>query len=57
MTVIARGWLRLAAVLVLGLSTAGCQVIGGIFRAGFWTGMFVALALVVGVTMLRRGRR
>ena len=48
---------RLAAVLVLASSAAGCRAVAGIFRAGFWTGMIFAVLILVGVMLLFRGRR
>jgi len=35
---------RLAALVILGLSAAGCAVVGGIFKAGMGVG---ALAVIV----------
>jgi len=37
----------------------GCQVIGGIFKAGVWVGILAVLgvALLVGVTMAAMSRR
>jgi hypothetical protein len=48
---------RLLAVAVLAASTAGCSVAAGIFKAGFWAGIILAVVLVVAVMMLFRGRR
>ena len=47
---------RLYAILLLAAATAGCQVVGGIFKAGFWVGAIIAIIVVVGVLMLFRGR-
>ncbi len=38
--------------LVVALSLSGCSVVGGIFKAGAWTGIVVAaivVAVVVGI--------
>jgi hypothetical protein len=36
------------------LASAGCEVIGGIFKAGFWVGVVLAVVIVVGLLMLFR---
>ena len=36
---------------------AGCSVATGIFKAGFWVGIILAAAIVVGIMLLFRGRR
>jgi hypothetical protein len=38
-------WL-LALLVLAGLTLTGCEVIGGIFKAGVWTGI-LAVAIVV----------
>jgi hypothetical protein len=48
---------RLAPIVMLLVPASGCALAAGIFRAGFWTGIFIAAVLVVGVMMLFRGRR
>jgi hypothetical protein len=48
--------LRIAFIIVLALLTAGCAVAAGIFKAGFWTGIILAVVLVVGIMMVLRGR-
>jgi hypothetical protein len=42
---------------MLASASAGCRVVGGIFRAGFWTGIIFAVLIVIGVMLLFRGRR
>jgi hypothetical protein len=37
---------RIALLVFLGVSLAGCEVVGGIFKAGFWVGA-IAVVLVV----------
>jgi hypothetical protein len=38
---------RIALLAVLGISTAGCEVIGGIFKAGVGVGAFAVILVVV----------
>jgi hypothetical protein len=38
---------RIALLVVLGVSLAGCEVIGGIFKAGVWVGALAVIAVVV----------
>jgi len=46
---------RLLLVVLLAITLAGCQVVGGIFKAGFWVGIIIAAVIVVGlVALLRR---
>jgi hypothetical protein len=45
---------RYAMVLLLAVVAAGCSVIGGIFKAGFWVGILLAAVIVVGLVMLLR---
>ena len=48
----------LQILLIVGLATltSGCAVAAGIFKAGFWTGLVIAIVLVVGLMMLLRKR-
>jgi hypothetical protein len=49
--------LQVLLIVVLAASTSGCALAAGIFRAGFWVGLIVALVIVVGVwTVFRRMR-
>jgi hypothetical protein len=48
--------IRLYTVLLLALASAGCEVVGGIFKAGVWVGVIVAVIVVGGLLMLFRGR-
>lgn len=48
--------LQLALIVVLGVLTAGCTVAAGIFKAGFWVGIIIAVVLIVGIMMLLRKR-
>ena len=38
---------RIALLVVLGVSLAGCEVIGGIFKAGVWVGALAVIVVVV----------
>ena len=46
-----------AAILVMSLLTGGCALAAGIFRAGFWTGVIIAVLLIVVVLRLLRRRQ
>ena len=44
--------------LVLAMSLSSCEVIGGIFKAGFWTAIVLVAAVVLLILWLvGRGRR
>ena len=47
---------RILFVLLLLVSLAGCSAIAGIFKAGFWVGIIIAVVIVAGLFMLI-GRR
>ena len=38
---------RIAALVMLGVTAAGCEVVGGIFKAGVWVGALVVIAVVL----------
>ncbi len=38
---------RIALLVILGMSAAGCEVVGGIFKAGLWVGALGVVAVVV----------
>ena len=38
---------RIALLVILGVSAAGCEVVGGIFKAGMWVGALGVIAVVV----------
>lgn len=40
---------RLLLVLVFVVPLAGCEVIGGIFKAGVWVGVILAALVVIGI--------
>ncbi len=41
-----RSILTVFLVLLLAVVASGCSVIGGIFKAGFWTGIIVVVLIV-----------
>jgi hypothetical protein len=47
--------LRLALVLVLAVAVAGCEVVGGIFKAGMWVGI-IMVVLVLAIVMWLIGK-
>ena len=49
--------LHILLIVVLAASASGCAVAAGIFRAGFWVGIIVALVIVVGVWRMFGRRR
>lgn len=47
---------RVLLVVLLAVTLAGCSVVGGIFKAGFWVGIVIAVVVVAGIfALLRRG--
>jgi hypothetical protein len=48
---------RILLVLLLAVTLAGCSAIAGIFKAGFWVGIVLAVIIVVALFALfgRRG--
>jgi len=48
--------LQMLLTVVLATLTSGCAVAAGIFKAGFWTGLIIAIVLVVALLMLFRRR-
>jgi hypothetical protein len=41
---------RLYALIVLAMASSGCEMIGGIFKAGMWTGGLLVV-IVVGLVL------
>jgi len=37
---------RLYAILVLALASSGCELVGGIFKAGMWVGVLMVLGII-----------
>jgi hypothetical protein len=49
---------RITALALLGVSMAGCEVVGGIFKAGIWVGALgVVLVVVLVVFVAGKMRR
>jgi hypothetical protein len=44
--------LRLAALVLLGVSASGCDAIAGIFKAGFAVGAIAVILVVVGIVVV-----
>jgi hypothetical protein len=38
---------RIAFLVMLGCTAAGCEVVGGIFKAGMWVGALAVIAVVL----------
>lgn len=38
---------RIVALVLLGVPLAGCEVVGGIFKAGVWVGALTVIAVVL----------
>jgi len=38
---------RIALLVFLGVTLAGCEVVGGIFKAGFWVGAIAVILVVI----------
>lgn len=47
--------LRLQLLLLLAISTAGCQLVEGVFKAGMWVGILLVV-LIGGVIFMLIGR-
>jgi hypothetical protein len=47
---------QVLVIVALAVLTSGCAVAAGIFKAGFWTGIIIAVVIVVGLMMLLRKR-
>jgi hypothetical protein len=52
-----RTHLALVALLTLALPSAGCALIEGVFKAGFWVGAILVLMMVVLVVWILRKMR
>jgi hypothetical protein len=46
--------LRYLLIVILAVVGAGCSVVGGIFKAGFWVGIILSAIIVIGLVMLLR---
>jgi hypothetical protein len=38
--------LRIYAVLVLAMASAGCEIVGDIFQAGMWVGIIMVVGII-----------
>ena len=38
---------RISLLVILGMSASGCEVVGGIFKAGLWVGAIGVILVVV----------
>jgi uncharacterized membrane protein YkvI len=45
-------WLVLALLLLSTMMVAGCEVVEGIFKAGFWVGAIAVILIVAGIGFL-----
>jgi hypothetical protein len=39
-------------LLLLAFTSAGCEIVGDIFQAGFWVGTIVVLIVIAGIAMI-----
>jgi len=39
--------MRILLVVLLAVTISGCAAVAGIFKAGFWTGLIIAVVVVV----------
>ena len=44
--------LQVFLVLFLALAVSGCNIAGGIFKAGFWSGIILVVLVAVGLMFL-----
>jgi hypothetical protein len=47
-----RGLWLLLLLVVSALTASGCEIVGGIFKAGFWAGTIIAIVVIAGVVFL-----
>jgi hypothetical protein len=43
---------RVAVLVLLGISSAGCQVVGDIFQAGVWAGVLIVVLVLGGIAFI-----
>jgi len=49
--------LQILLIVVVAVLTSACSVAAGIFKAGFWSGLIIAVVIIVGLMiLLRKGR-
>ena len=46
--------LGLWLLVLLALSASGCEAIAGIFKAGMWVGIVLAVIIVIGIFIIAR---
>jgi hypothetical protein len=47
-----------AALFIMLFILSGCEVVGGIFKAGMWWGIFLVVAVIGGIIyLITRGRK
>ena len=47
-----------SSLIMLALTLSSCEVVGGIFKAGIWTGIIVVVLVVALIIwLINRGRR
>jgi hypothetical protein len=44
--------MRILLVVLLAVTMTGCAAIAGIFKAGFWTGLIIAVIVIVAIMAL-----
>ena len=49
MVVPATSLMRILIVVLLAISASGCELIGGIFKAGVWVGAIAVIVIVIGL--------
>jgi hypothetical protein len=47
---------RILLVVLLAVTISGCAAVAGIFKAGFWTGLIIAVIVIV-IIMALVGRK
>lgn len=58
MKTIQSAWPRLLLIVLVAMSASGCEIIGGIFKAGMWVGIIiVVLVLAVIMWLVGKARR
>ncbi len=48
---------RLSLILLLAMSTAGCEIVGGIFRAGIWVGAIIVILIIAVIMWIMKRAR
>jgi hypothetical protein len=45
-------WLLLSLIMLAALTFGGCEVVGGIFKAGVWVGVLVVVLVLFGIGLV-----